>query len=131
MLIVSALSVGLLALFAFVGTVLAATTEVVDPQSIDFALLLTAAGIPVAGAIVASVIQVAKRLPGVEGHESVISIIFAAVLIAIAFSTTGAALTVTSAFMAFLAWVNLAGFTSAAYDKAPDSLKSALGPSGT
>lgn len=118
------------ALSLFAGVVLAATTEVVDPASIDFAILLTAGGIPIAGAIVASVIQVAKRIPGVTGRESLISIVIAAVLIGIAFQTTGAELNVTTGFMTFLAWINLAGFTSAAYDKAPDGLKSALGPGG-
>jgi hypothetical protein len=101
---------------------------VIDPQSIDFAILLTAGGIPIAGAIVASIIQIAKRIPWVNGHESVVSIVIAAGLIVIAFNTTGATLDVKTGFMTFLAWVNLAGFTSAAYDKAPEGVKAALAP---
>lgn len=120
------LAVGLL--FALAGMVLAAEVgpSVVDPDSIDFAILLTAGGVPIAGAIVASIIQVAKRLPGVTGNESAISIVIAAALIGVAFNTTGAELNVKTGFLTFLAWINLAGFTSAAYDKAPEGLKTAL-----
>jgi len=116
--VVSALTVGLMVLFALVGSVYATDSEVIDPQTIDFALLLTAGGIPIAGAIVSSILEVAKRLPLVPGHESVFSMIVDAVLIGIAFSQTGAELNVASAFFTFMAWVNLAGFTSAFYDKA-------------
>ena len=100
------------------GIVLATDSEVVDPQTIDFALLLTAGGIPIAAAIVSSILEVAKRLPLVPGHESVFSMLIDAVLIGVAFSQTGAQLTVASGFFTFMAWVNLAGFTSAFYDKA-------------
>jgi len=113
------------------GIVLATTSEVVDPQTIDFALLLTAGGIPIAGAIVSSILEVAKRLPLVPGHESVFSMIVDAVLIAIAFNQTGAQLTVASGFLTFMAWVNLAGFTSAFYDKALKPSGVAASLSGT
>lgn len=100
------------------GVVLAATSETVDPATIDFAILLTAGGIPIAGAIVSSILEVAKRLPLVPGNESAFSMIIDAVLIVIAFITTGAELNLVSGFMTFMAWINLAGFTSAFYDKA-------------
>lgn len=108
------------AMSLFAGIVLAQSVggEVVDPTTIDFALLLTAGGIPIAGAIVSSILEVAKRLPLVPGNESAFSMLIDAVLIVIAFSQTGAELNVASAFFTFMAWVNLAGFTSAFYDKA-------------
>ena len=120
------------AMSLFAGLVLATDSQVVDPATIDFALLLTAGGIPIAAAIVFSILEVAKRLPLVPGHESVFSMLIDAVLIAIAFSQTGAQLTVASGFFTFMAWVNLAGFTSAFYDKAlkPSGAAAALSGKG-
>lgn len=105
------------AMSLFAGLVLAATAEVVDPSTIDLALLLTAGGIPIASAIVSSVLSLMTRIPGVSGHESVISMGIDAVLIALAFSQSGATITVVSVFFTFMAWVNLALATSAMYDK--------------
>lgn len=113
-----ALALAASAMSLFAGLALAATSEAIDPQTIDFAVLLTAGGIPIAAAIVSSILEVAKRLPLVPGHESVFSMIIDAVLIVIAFKVSNAELTLTSGVMTFLAWINLAGFTSAFYDKA-------------
>jgi hypothetical protein len=103
-----------------------------DPQTFDLGIVLTAAGVPIAAAIIASVIQLAKRIPVAgpaldAGKEAIAAMVLAAVLVALAFSSVGVPLTIISVFGAFLAWVNLATFATKAYDVAPDALKSALG----
>jgi len=110
---------------------------VFDPQKFDLALVLTAAGVPIAAAVIASLIQILKRVPFVtnvvsttEGARSV-NLILCAGLIAYAAAAIGVQLTLVSGFMLFLAWINLVGFTDKAYVIAPDSVKAALGGSAS
>lgn len=123
-----ALAASAVSLFAGVALAASQSTGVVDPSTFDLSILLTAGGIPIASAIISSLIELAKRLPGVEGRESVISMILDAILIAYAFVAVGAPLTLVSAFLTFMAWLNLAGTTSAFYDKVlkPSGLNKAL-----
>ncbi|HET7030358.1 MAG TPA: hypothetical protein VFI34_07590 [Candidatus Limnocylindrales bacterium] len=107
-----------------------------DPQTFDLGIVLTAAGVPIAAAIIASVIQLAKRIPVAgpaldNGREAVLAMVLAAALVALAFSSVGVPVTIVSLFGAFLAWVNLATFATKAYDVAPDALKSVLGGTTT
>lgn len=120
------------AMSLFAGMVLATDSQVVDPATIDLAILLTAGGIPIASAIVSSIISLLTRFPGVSGRESVISMVIDAVLIGLAFNQVGAELNVTSAFFTFMAWVNLALATSAMYDKVlkPAGVSGVLSGSG-
>jgi hypothetical protein len=119
---------------ALASAVYAAGTDpgTFDPQGLDFGLLLTAAGAPVAAAIVASVIQAAKRIPTFgkwlnADNEIVLSMVLAAGVIGYAFSAIAVPVTMASLAMAFLAWLNLIAITSKAYDVAPDSVKTAIG----
>src|SRR4029077_4014713 len=84
-----------------------------DPQTFDLGIVLTAAGVPIAAAIIASVIQLAKRIPVAgpaldAGKEAIAAMVLAAGLIALAFGSVGVPITIVSVFGAFLAWVNLA-----------------------
>lgn len=120
------------AMSLFAGLVLATDSSVVDPSTINLAILLTAGGIPIASAIVSSILSLASRIPIVAGHESVWSMGIDAVLIALAFSQSGATVTLVSVFFTFMAWVNLALATSAMYDKVlkPAGVSDALAGSG-
>jgi hypothetical protein len=105
-----------------------------DPTTFDLGIILTAAGAVVAAGIVAAVIQLAERIP-VFGkwldaeRESFAAVLLSGVLVAYAFAATAVPLTLVSGFMAFLAWINIAGLASKAYDVAPAGLKTALGGS--
>jgi hypothetical protein len=110
-----------------------------DPQTFDATLILTAAGIPVAAAIVASVIQILKRLPTVgplaigpffANHARTANLVICGGLIAYAAAVVGGDLTLVSGGMLFLAWLNLVGFTDRAYEAAPDAVKTVLGGQG-
>ena len=103
-----------------------------DPQTFDLGLVLTAAGIPIAAAIIAAFIQILKRVPGIgpildAGRETFLAIVLSGVLIGYAAAAISVPLNLTSGFMLFLAWVNLAGLTGKAYDVAPTGLRTALG----
>jgi len=102
-----------------------------DPQTFDIGIVLTAAGVPVASGIIAAFVQVLKGLPGIgaiieAGNETPLVTILAGILVIYAYAAIGVPLTLTSGFLAFLAWINLVGFAGKAYDVAPDGLKSAL-----
>jgi hypothetical protein len=102
-----------------------------DPQTVDIALVLTAAGVPIFAAVIAAVIQLMKRIPVVgpaldNGKEAVLAMVFAAVVVALGFESADVPIGIVSLFGAFLAWVNLATFATKAYDVAPDSIKEAL-----
>lgn len=107
--------------------------SVFDPQTFDLSLVLTAAGVPIAGGIIAALIQILKRVPvfgawlATENNARFANIVLCAALVVYATAAVGIPLTLVSGFMLFLAWINLVGFTDAAYGVAPDSVKAALG----
>lgn len=110
--------------------------SVFDPQTFDLGIVLTAAGIPIAGGIIAALIQVLKRVPFVSGVVSTttgarsVNVLLCALLVAYAAVAIAVPLTPVSGFMLILAWVNLVGFTDKAYDVAPEGVKTALGGAG-
>lgn len=96
-----------------------------DPQTSDAILrgILTLAGGTAASALIAGVIELIKRLPGVgtfvdAGREYVLSLGFSAALVAYAAAATGYALNAVSGFGLFLAWYGLAKLAGSAYDEA-------------
>jgi len=107
--------------------------SVFDPQGFDLGIVLTAAGIPVAAGILFAFLQILKRVPFlgvwlmVGENARLANIVLSAVLIGYAAFAIGVVLTPVSAFLLFLAWVNLAGFTEKAYESAPTNLKTSLG----
>ena len=105
-----------------------------DPQTFDIGIILTAAGAVVASGIIAAVIQLLKRVP-VFGdwldakHESFIAVVLSAILVGYTFAAISVPVSLVSLFMAFLAFINIAGLAAKAYDVAPATLKTALGGS--
>lgn len=102
-----------------------------DPQSFDLAIILTAAGAVVASALIAAFIQLLKRLGSLgdiieAGREPTIAIALSAILVAYAFVAVAVPVSLPSLFMAFLAFLNIAGLASKVYDVAPAGVKSAL-----
>lgn len=95
--------------------------EGTDTNALTLALILTGAGTTVAATLIASVIEILKRLPGGawvdNGHEAAISTLLAAVLVAYAYLATSQ-VDAFSAFAAFLAFVGIAGLAGRAYDVA-------------
>jgi len=91
------------------------------PETVTLALLLTGAGATVAATIIASVIEILKRLPGIgealdAGRETLLATIFSGVLIGYAFVVTTPVIDAFNGFAAFLAWIAVAKLAGAAYD---------------
>lgn len=107
-------------------------TDPLNPATFDLAIILTAAGATVAAGIIASIIQVLKRTPQVgvlldAGREGFLATVLSGALVVYAFAALAVPINLTSLFMGFLAFLNIAGLAGKAYDVAPDKLKSALG----
>jgi hypothetical protein len=96
-------------------------------------LVLTAAGATVAAGLIATVVQILKRLPSLgiwldQNREPWFVILLTIVLVGYAyFATTTNTTDLGGLFAAFLAWVNIAGLATKAHDVAPESLRRALG----
>lgn len=95
------------------------------PDGIDnltLALVLTGAGATVSAALIASVIEICKRLPGlgsvVAANAAAVSTLFAFLLVVYAYAATTAVPNPASAFAAFLAFVGIAGLAGKTYDVA-------------
>jgi hypothetical protein len=84
------------------------------------AVVLTAAGVPVAGAIIAAITQALKSVPGLGGVVSaqpvVTVMIISAALIGYAVTALAVVLDAVSLFGLFLAWLAINGFSKATYD---------------
>lgn len=84
------------------------------------AVVLTAAGVPVAGAIIAAITQALKAVPGlgpiVSANPVITVMLISAALIAYAVSALAVALDAVSVFGLFLAWLGINGFSKATYD---------------
>lgn len=93
-----------------------------DPDSLTLALVLTGAGTTIAAALIASVIEILKRLPGVgsviTSNAAAVSTLLALVLVLYAFVATTPNPDAASAFAAFLAFVGIAGLAGKTYDVA-------------
>ena len=104
----------------------------IDPAQFQLSLILTAAGATVAATIIASLIQVLKRLPGLGGwidsnREPGLSVLLSGALVGYAYFATTPQLDAANGFAAFLAWIGVAGLAGKAYDVAPQAVKNALG----
>ncbi len=102
-----------------------------DGTTITLALILTGAGTTVAAALIASVIEILKRIPALgprldAGMEGATSILLAAILVAFAYVNTVTAIEPAGAFAAFLAWVGIAGLAGKAYDAGRASKAAAI-----
>ena len=96
--------------------------EGTDLNSLSLALVLTGAGVTVSAALIASVIEIIKRLPGlgpvVTSNAAAVSTLLCAVLVVYAYLATTTAPDAASAFAAFLAFVGVAGMSGKTYDVA-------------
>lgn len=93
----------------------------IDPSTLTLALILTGAGTTVAATVIASLIEIFKRFPGVgpaldAGLEGAVSVILAAILVAYAYIATHPIADAMSGFAAFLAFVGIAKLSGGAYD---------------
>lgn len=103
-----------------------------EGTEITLDIVLTAAGATVSAALIASVIQIAKRLPSLgtwldANREQLAAAILSIVLVVYAYIATTAKPDLTNGFAAFLAWVNIALLSTKAHDVAPEGLRRALG----
>jgi len=94
-------------------------------MELDLAMILTAAGATLAAATIASVIQIAKKLPVIGAwidakHEPGVAVILSAVLVGYAYLATTPSIDAVNAFAAFLAWIGIAGLAGKTYDVAAD-----------
>lgn len=84
------------------------------------AVVLTAAGVPVAGAIIAAITQALKSVPGlgtvVSANPTVTAMVISAALIAYAVVAVAVPIDLVSLFGLFLAWLAINGFSKATYD---------------
>ena len=84
------------------------------------AAVLTAAGVPIAGAIIAAITQALKSIPGLGGFVAaqpvITTMIISAGLIGYAVAAVGVPLTLVSFFGLVLAWLAINGFSKATYD---------------
>lgn len=98
-------------------------------DTLTLALVLTGAGVTVSAALIASVIEILKRLPGLSGlvgaNPGAAATVLSAVLVTYAYIATATAFDMASAFAAFLAFVGVAGLAGKTYDVA----RSLTGPS--
>jgi hypothetical protein len=96
--------------------------EGIDTDTLTLALVLTGAGTTVAAALIASFIEVLKRVPGVSVLVSrdpgAAATLCALVLVAYAYLATTPAPDAASGFAAFLAFVGIAGLAGKTYDVA-------------
>lgn len=104
-------------------------------DTFTLSIILTAAGATVSAALIASVIQILKRLPGLGGwidanREPGLAMLLSALIVGYAFVATTPAPDLTNGFAAFLAFVGVAGLAGKAYDVAPKALTNALGGTG-
>lgn len=92
-------------------------------EELTLQLVLTGAGVTVSATLIASVIEILKRVKPIgawvdDDHESTLAVIFSAILVAYAELATVSPIDALSAFGAFLAWVGIAGLAGRAYDVA-------------
>lgn len=97
----------------------------------DLAIVLTAAGATVSAALIASLIQVMKRVPTIgafidDKREPGVALILSVALVAYAFLATTPKLDAMNAFAAFLAWLAVAGLATKAHDVTPEAVNNAL-----
>ena len=89
-------------------------------DTLTLELILTGAGVTVAAALIASIIEILKRLPGLgsvlQSNAGAASTLLAAALVAYAYLATAVTVDPVTAFGAFLAWVGIAGLAGKAYD---------------
>lgn len=100
-------------------------------EALTLAIILTGAGTTISAALIASVIQILKRLPGAgrwidANREPGLAVLLSALLVGYAFVATTTVPDLLNGFAAFLSWVGIAGLAGKAYDVAPDSVKTAL-----
>jgi len=82
------------------------------------ALILTAAGVPVAGAIIAAITQALKAVPLVAQHPVATTAVISALLIGYAAVALAVPIDMISVFGLLLSWLAINGFSKATYDTA-------------
>lgn len=93
----------------------------IDPNQVQLALILTAAGATVAATIIAAVIELAKKIPVIgpwvdAKREPGIAVLLSFGLTALAYFGTAKVIDIASGFAAFLAFLAIAGLATKAYD---------------
>lgn len=96
------------------------------PEGTDLTLtlVLTGAGVTVSAALIASIIETLKRLPGLGSwlsggsNAALAATLLSGVLVAYAYIATSTAFDMVTAFGAFLAFVGIAGLAGKTYDVA-------------
>jgi hypothetical protein len=100
-------------------------------ETITLELILTAAGATVAASLIAAVIQIVKRLPGLgawldANREPAAALVLSIILVAYAYLATTAKPDAFNGFAAFLAWVGIAGLATAVHNATPQGIRDAL-----
>lgn len=95
-------------------------------------IILTMAGGTVAAGLIASVVQILKRVPAFgawldAGREPLFVLLLAAVLVVYAAIATIPVWLPATPFAVFLAWVGIAGLATKVYDVTPPAVREALG----
>jgi len=104
-------------------------------EDISLAVVLTAAGATLSAALIASVIQVVKKVPALgpwldAEHEALASYVLAAGLVVWAVIGVGQEISALTLFTDFLAWLGIAKLSGAAYDSALDVKAAMAGGDG-
>ena len=107
----------------------------IDPNADVLGLILTAGGAVVAATIIASLIQVVKRVPTLgkwidANREPGIVLVLSLLVVGFAYVTTTKTFDAFNGFAAFLAWLGVAGIATKSYEIAPQGVKDALGGTG-
>jgi hypothetical protein len=97
--------------------------ELPDPATFNLAIVLTLAGGVVSAGIIAGIIEVLKKVPGIgpwidAKREPAVAFGLSFVLVAYAYAVTTTAPDFLNGFGAFLAWLALARLAMASYDVA-------------
>ena len=94
-----------------------------DPNNLQLALVLTAAGATVSAGVIATLIQLSKKIPVIgpwidAKREPGVAVLASAALVAVAYlgTTAPADISIASGFAAFLAFLGIAKLSTAAYD---------------
>lgn len=90
-------------------------------EGLTLDLILTPGGVTISAAVIATIIELAKRFGGFgvwldAGREASASIVLSLLLTAYAYLATVPAIDPTSAFNAFLAFLGIAAIAAKAYD---------------
>ncbi len=100
-----------------------------DIANFDFSIVLTAAGATVSAALIASVIEILKRIPALgpwvdAKHEPAVALLLSFVLVAYSYLLTTPTPDLASAGSAFIAFIGIAGLSTAVHDQVSSTTSS-------